>query len=52
MRDTKTDSGMQPPDSSGRTAEICQSDNAPDPFGGSAGLPQPVFPESFGHTPD
>ena len=44
--------GTQPPDSSRRTAEICQSNNAPDPFGGGAGLPQPVFPESFGHTPD
>ena len=32
--------------------EVCQPDNAPDPFGGGTGLPQPVFPKSFGHTPD
>ena len=28
------------------------SDNAPDPFGGGTGLPQPVLPKGFGHTSD
>ena len=52
MGDTKADPGMQPPVSPRRTAEVCQPDNAPDPFGGSTGLPQSVLPKSFGHTPD
>ena len=50
--DTKADPGEQPPDSPGRIAEVCQPDNAPDPFGSATGLPQPVFPKSFGHASD
>ena len=50
--DTKADPGMQPPVSPRCTAEVCQSDNASDPFRGGTGLPQPVLPKSFGHTPD
>ena len=50
--DTKADPGTQPPVSPRRTAEVCQPDNAPDPFRGGMGLPQPVLPKSFGHTPD
>ena len=50
--DTKADPGMQLPVSPRCTVEIRQPDNAPDPFGGGTGLPQPVFPKSFGHTPD
>ena len=38
---------MQPPVSPRRTAEVCQPDNAPNPFGGSTGLPQPVFPKAL-----
>ena len=52
MGDTKADPGTQPPVSPRCTTEVCQPDNAPDPFGGSTGLPRPVFPKSFGHTPE
>ena len=47
MRDTKAD-----PDSSRCTVEVCQPDNAPDPFRGCMGLPQPVFPKGLCHTQD
>ena len=52
MGDTKADPGTQPPVSPRRTAEVCQPDNALDPFGGGMGLTEPVLPKSFGHTPD
>ena len=51
MGDTKADQGTQLPVSPRRTAEVSQMDSTPDSFGGGTGLPLPVFPKSFGHTP-